>query len=509
MKNKPFVENKDNDLCDDEIVSAESWENYLKRNQSIIVDHFSGQYKSTLICPDCNRVSITFDPFLIASLPIPSMDYSDLIVYVIFRDPKRTPVKLQLNLFSFITVDTLLKRIGKYLKIDDHFLEMCWIKDFLIREIVPKSTLIKQFVKIEGVLFIYEKHIPEPQIIYKKNEFINAELQILQKNYRKKESFNKNVAFTRIFDVGVNMTFSQIHLEIYKLYRNNIRILYKNLKKWQSNQNFAKFEFKTQEEEESNPNLINIESEYGEIFLKTNKDLVAPYSLYILKRKNEKNSLVELLPFNNTILSSILKEISFHDQIKLQIVFEPSIKVEEIKLTICEPDRSHQNINDVIKKHFTIQECFELFTREEKLDKENEWFCNKCKGHKQATKKMELYKLPEILILHLKRFKTARIGSYGSLFFPAGSTKINSLVEFPIDEIDMEPFCKKKNQKTKYQLIGVSNHFGEMGGGHYTAYCKNFFNKKWYEFDDARVSNCKIDEIVSKAAYMLFYQKLE
>ncbi len=26
-----------------------------------------------------------------------------------------------------------------------------------------------------------------------------------------------------------------------------------------------------------------------------------------------------------------------------------------------------------------------------------------------------------------------------------------------------------------YDLIGVSNHFGSTGGGHYTAYCKYFY----------------------------------
>jgi len=116
VKEKPFVENKDCEICNDEVVSQESWQNYLKRNQSIIVDYFAGQYKSTLVCPDCNKISITFDPFLIASLPIPAIDYTQLSIYFIFRDFKKTPIKLQLNLFSFITIDILIKRIAVYLK---------------------------------------------------------------------------------------------------------------------------------------------------------------------------------------------------------------------------------------------------------------------------------------------------------------------------------------------------------------------------------------------------------
>lgn len=55
----------------DEVASQESWNKHLLRNDSVIVDLFFGQYKSTLICSQCNRVSVTFDPFMTLSLPIP------------------------------------------------------------------------------------------------------------------------------------------------------------------------------------------------------------------------------------------------------------------------------------------------------------------------------------------------------------------------------------------------------------------------------------------------------
>ena len=54
----------------------------------------------------------------------------------------------------------------------------------------------------------------------------------------------------------------------------------------------------------------------------------------------------------------------------------------------------------------TIADCFRQFNRPEKLTFENEWFCDKCKQHKQAVKKIEVYKIPPILIITLKRFKS-------------------------------------------------------------------------------------------------------
>ena len=58
-----------------------------------------------------------------------------------------------------------------------------------------------------------------------------------------------------------------------------------------------------------------------------------------------------------------------------------------------------------------------------------------------------------------------------------------------------------------YDLYAVSNHFGTLGGGHYTAFCKNPLYNKWFNFDDSDVSHAKEKEVVTKAAYVLFYKR--
>ena len=63
------------------------------------------------------------------------------------------------------------------------------------------------------------------------------------------------------------------------------------------------------------------------------------------------------------------------------------------------------------------------------------------------------------------------------------------------------------SKRSVYDLYAVSNHFGGMGGGHYTAYCKNPVFQKWYEFDDSSVSKISQSQINTKAAYVLFYKK--
>jgi ubiquitin carboxyl-terminal hydrolase 4/11/15 len=61
-----------------------------------------------------------------------------------------------------------------------------------------------------------------------------------------------------------------------------------------------------------------------------------------------------------------------------------------------------------------------------------------------------------------------------------------------------------------YDLFAVSNHFGGVGGGHYTAFGKNYLTGKWYDFDDSSCTEITADSrrssVVSSAAYSLFYR---
>ena len=56
VKVKPYIEAKDSSGRPDECVAQEAWSDYKKRNDSVIVDLFVGQYRSTLICPQCTKV---------------------------------------------------------------------------------------------------------------------------------------------------------------------------------------------------------------------------------------------------------------------------------------------------------------------------------------------------------------------------------------------------------------------------------------------------------------------
>jgi len=66
-------------------------------------------------------------------------------------------------------------------------------------------------------------------------------------------------------------------------------------------------------------------------------------------------------------------------------------------------------------------------------------------------------------------------------------------VDFPLEGLDMSKFilgreAKEHPERYIYDCYAVSNHYGNMGFGHYTAYAKNPIENRWIEFDDSRVS---------------------
>ena len=132
------------------------------------------------------------------------------------------------------------------------------------------------------------------------------------------------------------------------------------------------------------------------------------------------------------------------------------------------------------------------------------WRCKKCKEEVEASKKIEIYRAPPILFLNLKRFKSSS-GSYYK-------DKLEDKVTFPLEELDLSDrilsnIDEEGNPKEKivYRCYAVSNHYGNMGFGHYTAYAQNHKTGAWYDFDDSHVSPISEDSVNSDAAYNLFY----
>ncbi|XP_013408956.1 ubiquitin carboxyl-terminal hydrolase 19 [Lingula anatina] len=97
VRDKPYTETVEDKGRPDEVVAAEAWEVYQKRNNSFIVDSFQGQFKSKLVCPHCNKVSITFDPFMVLSAPLPKKLVSFPVIYM-SKDSYTKPIRYMIRL---------------------------------------------------------------------------------------------------------------------------------------------------------------------------------------------------------------------------------------------------------------------------------------------------------------------------------------------------------------------------------------------------------------------------
>nr|CAD7428000.1 unnamed protein product [Timema monikensis] len=245
----------------------------------------------------------------------------------------------------------------------------------------------------------------------------------------------------------------------------------------------------------------------------------------------------------------------------------------------------------------TLEECFELYTQAEVLGADDAWLCPACNRKQEVVKKLGLWSLPDILVIHLKRFRqiVGRIGgteqglcqspikldeasriaqaeevttkraeppsvfSWAWLSSRAGcrktalfslstvclreeqskqqsTAKLTTLVNFPLDGFDMTPHLAsqtgtgppsltslgglgwspwKRPRRTPpryddnvYDLYAICNHHGQdLQGGHYTAYCRNPYDTQWYCFDDTHVEPVSESNLVTAAAYILFYQR--
>lgn len=135
------------------------------------------------------------------------------------------------------------------------------------------------------------------------------------------------------------------------------------------------------------------------------------------------------------------------------------------------------------KNGISLDDCINELGKEEILAESEMWYCPRCKEHKRASKRLEMWKTPDILIMHLKRFSSSGYTR----------SKLDVLVDFPLDGLDITSRVieSEDGKQEVYDLFAVDDHWGGLGGGHYTAFAKNFYDHCWYEYNGKSIfPNC-------------------
>ncbi|MBV96091.1 Ubiquitin carboxyl-terminal hydrolase 49, partial [Eschrichtius robustus] len=120
----------------------------------------------------------------------------------------------------------------------------------------------------------------------------------------------------------------------------------------------------------------------------------------------------------------------------------------------------------------------------------------------EARKQLMIYRLPQVLRLHLKRFRWSGRNH---------REKIGVHVVFD-QVLTMEPYCCRDmlssldKETFAYDLSAVVMHHGKgFGSGHYTAYCYNTEGGFWVHCNDSKLNVCSVEEVCKTQAYILFY----
>jgi len=232
---------------------------------------------------------------------------------------------------------------------------------------------------------------------------------------------------------------------------------------------------------------FSMPSQLGMLDKGANSDESRPVTLASPDDESEQQLLSGLVGQNGAVAlhwPSHLCQLHFDDD-----RHEKSVEVNPIKQSRHPP------------KTITVNDCIEKYCQMEQLDESEMWYCDRCKKHVRAWKQFHLYRTPPILIVHLKRFHYSATTHRRD--------KIDTDIDFPLKGLDLtgEVMQFSDDKKPIYDCYAVSNHYGRLGGGHYTAYAMSD-DGEWCHFDDSRVTT-GIDPsaVVSNAAYVLYYKR--
>ncbi|KAA3460023.1 ubiquitin carboxyl-terminal hydrolase 9-like isoform X1 [Gossypium australe] len=525
VKQKPYIEMKDSDGRPDEEVAAECWKNHKARNDSVIVDVCQGQYKSTLVCPVCSKISITFDPFMYLSLPLPSTITRTMTVTVFYGDGSRLPMPFTVSVLKNGFCKDLLLALGTAcgLKSDEslmlaevyenkiyRYLEMpleplASIKDD--EHIVAFRFQKKEIGKTRLVIFHrWQENIwgaAESSLIPISVFFFASFLPLLK-------SLNQYIGLSRAelfgtplvtYLVADQSSGADIEAAVSKALTPFKKI--SSAKAHVGKENGILLDGLDEEcscsdaQSVENAELEGTSCTDLSIPLRLTNDRVTNFNAF------KKDTLFESGKIIGKLLRVVLdwtdKEKELYDSSYLK-------DIPEVYKAGLAAKKTRQEA-------ISLSSCLDAFLIEEPLGPDDMWqvlkacsngfqmimYCPRCKEHRQAIKKLDLWMLPEIIVFHLKRF------TYGRYL----KNKIDTFVNFPIHDLDLSKYVMSKDgQSYLYELYAISNHYGGLGGGHYTAYAKLIDENRWYHFDDSHVSAVNESDIKTSAAYLLFYKRV-
>uniref|UniRef100_A0A6Q2YGT8 ubiquitinyl hydrolase 1 n=1 Tax=Esox lucius TaxID=8010 RepID=A0A6Q2YGT8_ESOLU len=466
---KPYVELKDSNGRPDWEVASEAWENHLRRNRSIVVDLFHGQLKSQVKCKTCGHISARFDPFNFLSLPLP-MDSSMHLEITVIKLDGSTPVRFGLRLNMDETYTGLKKQLS----------ELCGLKPEQILLAEVHTSNIKNFpqdnqkvrMTANGFLCAFEIPVPgspsslttptqtdtipvpmangvgvaangfpadKPALIpngpasavvpcgealetappnggvwpangqvfpNQDSPFIGYIIAMHRKMMRTELYFlssQKNRASLFGMPLIVPCTVHTRNKDLYDAVWVQVSRLASPLPP-----------------QEASNHAQDCDDSMGYQY---------PFTLRVVAKDGNSCAWCPWYRFCRGCAVECTEDRASVENTYIAVDWDPTalhLRYQTSQEKVVEEHSSVQQSRRAQAEPISLDSCLKAFTSEEELGENELYYCSKCKTHRLATKKLDLWRLPPILIVHLKRFQ----------FVNGRWIKSQKIVKFPREGFD-------------------------------------------------------------------------
>ncbi|XP_028841305.1 ubiquitin carboxyl-terminal hydrolase 43 isoform X2 [Denticeps clupeoides] len=496
-------------------------------HHSFVQEHFQAQYKSSLTCPHCHKQSNTFDPFLCISLPIPLRQTRPVCVTLVFSTKGQRYLRIGLAVPLFGSLATLRRLVADEGQISP---------DQVILAEIYKCGFQRSFFDEDDLTSIAEN-----DTIY---AFQASPLYIRGGSARISGYHHSlpSSPYSTSGPEGQRLLASGAHSSEFLNHGVPVKILLLVCNASGTGQQAVRFGPPFLMREDRSVSWEELQQSVLSKLYYLMINGAQPQNARVLFRIRVVGGSVscsylspqDSRPLYHPAVDRALRMCGSGGapHVKLVVEWEDRIKsclfgnIQEEVVKDAESVRLQQQ-QHVQQYSCTLDECFQLYTKEEQLAPDDAWKCPHCQQLQQGTVQMSLWTLPDILILHLKRFR--QVGEHRN--------KLSTLVRFPLTALDMAPHVVKRHHAVRrrnlqqqqllpqaqrssppgvaphptedflYDLYAVCNHHGGMHGGHYTAYCRNSVDGQWYSYDDSNVESVAESEVCTRGAYILFYQR--
>ncbi|KAM6048515.1 ubiquitin carboxyl-terminal hydrolase 32 isoform 4-T4 [Theristicus caerulescens] len=473
VHDKPYVELKDSDGRPDWEVAAEAWENHLRRNRSIVVDLFHGQLKSQVKCKTCGHISVRFDPFNFLSLPLPMDSYMHLEITVIKLDGT-TPFRYGLR----------LNMDEKYTGLKKQLSELCGLKPEQILLAEVHSSNIKNFpqdnqkvrLSVSGFLCAFEIPIPGSptsasspvQTDVSTGPSTNGTPNIMMNGDLPKPTLIPNGMPNTVVPCGTERNLANWtlngHVPLLSDSPCTGYIIAVHRKMMRTELYFLS-------SQKNRPSLFGMplivpctvhtrkKDLYDAVWIQVSRlasplppqeasnhaqdcdDSMGyqyPFTLRVVQKDGNSCAWCPWYRFCRGCKIECTEDRACVGNAYIAVDWDPTalhLRYQTSQERIVEEHESVEQSRRAQAEPINLDSCLRAFTSEEELGEDEMYYCSKCKTHCLATKKLDLWRLPPILIIHLKRFQ----------FVNGRWIKSQKIVKFPRENFDPSAFLVQRD----------------------------------------------------------------